>query len=381
MTKKYYLSLIVLAWLFAGCYSVTPLTNNAAKSSGGGIYYALPMTQICVDVTYQYYDLTEAVFSDFASEMLALDNFDVEKPYRIQNIQTSYNVTADPNNYYYVVPNGISVQVDNRHLLRSIGMTPQEAAAEIGHAVSDAPVQAYEARLVLHNATADKMLPTYNLYDRTDTFYVKGDRPGRPTGTSTKKAPRSLRQRAQAAASEIAEIEDTRADVTVSDRYTAEGKAQILRQLEEKEAQLMAQFIGKPVVETVHFFIQPNPAENPTDTLQESVLFYFSRAEGICEEDDYDALPVTCTFRPDRSLQQVRQFSHNNKKASRLKPHGFQYRMPSQAQMNLHCELFDYQVTLPVAQYGPVIDLPHKHFKALFDPNTGAIVFYESKGM
>ena len=60
---------------------------------------------------------------------------------------------------------------------------------------ADRPVPS-DAKLVLHNATADKMLPTYNLYDRTDTFYVKGDRPGHPTGTSTKKAPRSLRQRA-----------------------------------------------------------------------------------------------------------------------------------------------------------------------------------------
>lgn len=381
MNNKYKFLCLALALFFTSCYTVTPLTNTAnnAKATSGGLYYALPMTQICVDVTYQYYDHTDAVFSDFASEMLALDNFDVEKPYRIQNIQTSYSVNADPNNYYYVTPAGISVQVDNRHLLRSVGMTPQEASAELGPALTEVPVESHEAKLVLHNATADKMLPTYNLYDRTDTFYVRGDRPGHPSGTSTKKAPRSLRQRAQAAASEIAEIEDTRADVTVSDRYTAEGKAQILRQLEEKEAQIMAQFIGKPVVETVHFFVQPKPAESPNDTIQQTVLFYFSRAEGICEEDDFDALPVTLTLRPDQSLQQVRQFSHSQKKSVLFKSHNFQYRMPSQAQLNLSCELFDYQVTLPVAQYGPVISLPHKHFKALFDPNTGAIVFFEAK--
>lgn len=375
MRKIYTLSLLA-ALLFASCYNVTPLTNSNSKTTGGGLYYALPMTQICVDVTYQYYDLTEAVFSDFASEMLALDNFDVEKPYRIKNIETSYSVTADPNNYYFVTPNGISVQVDNRHLLRAIGMTPQESAAEVGHATTDNQVKESDAKLVLHNATADKMLPTYNLYDRTDTFYVKGDRPGHPSGTSTKKAPRSLRQRAQAAASEIAEIEDTRADVTVSDRYTAEGKAQILRQLEEKEAVLMAQFIGKPVEETVHFFIEPKPTTGPNDTLQQSVLFYFSRAEGICESDDYDALPILCTLRPDQSMRQVRQFSRNKK---RLATNSFQYRLPSQAQMNLSCELFDYQVTLPVAQYGPIIDLPHKHFKALFDPNSGAIIYYQAQ--
>ena len=186
-----------------------------------------------------------------------------------------------------------------------------------------------------------------------------------------------MRQRAQAAASEIAELEDQRAEITVSDRYTPEGKEQMLRQIEEKEAVLLAQFIGKPVVETVHFFLQPQPATKASDTLQQTVLFYFSRAEGICEEDDYDALPVTCTLRPDKSLQKVRQFSREQKPGFFSRGYrNFKYRLPSQAQMNLSCELFDYQVTLPVAQYGPVIDLPHKKFKALFDPTSGAIIYY-----
>ena len=378
MIKRNLLLAIVCGVLFSSCYTVTPVSKNS-KNNGGGLYYALPMTQICVDVTYQYYDLTEAIFSEYASEMLALDNFDVEKPYRIKDISTSYTVTADPNNYYFVNPKGIAIQVDNRHLLRSVGMTPQEASTQLGTTEPSDQVVASDAKLVLHNATADKMLPTYNLYDRTDTFYVKGDQPGRPTGTSTKKAPRSMRQRAQAAASEIAELEDQRAEITVSDRYTVEGKEQMLRQIEEKEAVLMAQFIGKPVVETVHFFLQPQPTTKANDTLQETVLFYFSRAEGICDEDDYDALPVTCTLRPDKSLQQVRQFNREQKPNFFTRGnHNFKYRMPSQAQMNLHCELFDYQVTLPVAQYGPVIDLPHKKFKAIFDPTSGAIIFYEN---
>ncbi len=378
MIKRNLLIVLVGMLLLSGCYTVTPV-GKSSRNYHGGLYYALPMTQICVDVTYQYYDLSEAVFSDYASEMLALDNFDVEKPYRIKDVTTSYTVTADPDNYYFVSPDGIAIQVDNSHLLRAVGMTPQESTAQLGTTETADQVVAADAKLVLHNATADKMLPTYNLYDRTDTFYVKGDRPGHPSGTATKKAPRSLRQRAQAAAEEIAELEDQRAEITVSDRYTVEGKAQMLKQIEEKEAVLMEQFIGKPVVETVHFFLQPRPTTKANDTLQENVLFYFSRAEGICDEDDYDALPVTCTLRPDPSLQKVRKFSRELKSNFFTRGHrNFKYRMPSQAQMNLQCELFDYQVTLPVAQYGPVIDLPHKRFKALFDPTSGAIIYYEN---
>lgn len=377
MRLKHFFPMALAALLFTSCYSVAPV-GSTANTPAGGIYYALPFTQICVDVTYQYYDLSEAVYSEFASEMLALDNFDVERPYRIKDIQATYSVTADPEHYYFVSPDGISLQVDNRHLLRSIGMTPQEAAEAVAasSAQSESAPTPSDAKLVLHNATADKMLPTYNLYDRTDTFYVKGDRPGHPSGTSTKKAPRSLRQRAQAAAEEIAELEDTRADITVSDRYTLEGKRQMLQQLEEKEALLMAQFIGKPIVETVHFFFSPKMSEAQSDTLQKSVLFYFSRAEGICESDDYDAIPVVCSLRPDQSIKMVRQHSSQQRKPIFGTSRNFKYRMPSQARLSLSCELFDYQITLPVAQYGPIIELPRDNFKALFDPASGAIIYY-----
>ena len=127
-----------------------------------------------------------------------------------------------------------------------------------------------------------------------------------------------------------------------------------------------------------HFFIDPKPASSAKDSVQQFVLFYFSRSEGICESDDYDALPVVCTLRPDKTMQQVRAFSRHPKRLAFFSKHNFQYRLPSLAQMKLSCELFDYQVTLPVAQFGPVVDLPHRHFKALFDPTTGAIVYFEN---
>ena len=151
----------------------------------------------------------------------------------------------------------------------------------------------------------------------------------------------------------------------------------MLRQIEERQAQILTQFIGKPITETAHFFLQPNLTGKGNDTLQRTVLFYFSRAEGICESDDYDALPVTCTLRPDQSIKYVRQYSRPHKSILPWRNHNFKYRLPSQALLSLQCELFDYQVTLPVAQFGAIIDLPHNHFKALFDPTSGAIIYYE----
>lgn len=361
--------------MMGGCYSVRPVAEGSIPASGG-VFYALPMTRICIDVTYSYYDLTDAVFSQYAAEMLALDNFDVDKPYRIRDIQTSYTVTADPDHYYLVNPSRISVQVDGRNLLRAVGMIPQEVSALVPPSQTEVPDNGTQSKMTLHNATADQLLPTYNLYDRTDTFYVRGDRPGNPTGTSTKKAPRSLRQRAQDAAEEIAELEDSRADIALSDRYTLEGKRQTLEQLEEREARLLTQFIGKPVTETAHFYIQPKPISSPDDTVQQIVAFYFSRSEGICDSDDYGAMPVICTLRPDQAMRQVRNYTASYNSKSLLPRNNFQYRLPSQASLTLQCQLFDYSTTIPVAQFGTIVNLPHKRFKALFDPSSGAIVYY-----
>lgn len=368
----------LMALLQVSCYSVVPVTGESTAATGG-LFYALPMTRISVDVTYQYYDLTDAVYAEFASEMLALDNFDVEKPYRIRHVETSYTVVADPNHYYLVSPGSMSVQVDGRHLLRAVGMAPQEVSALTPPTSTETNAASSLAKLTLHNATADQLLPTYNLYDHTDTFYVRGDQPGRPTGLSTKKAPRTLRQRAQAAAEEIAELEDTRADIALSDRYTLEGKQQTLQQLEEREARLMEQFIGKPVTETVRFYIEPAPT-SPDDTVQRFTLFYFSRSEGVCDSDDYGALPVVCTLRPDPSMRQVRLYGTTKSIGSLFDGHPFQYRLPSQASLSLQCQLFDYQTTVPVAQYGPIVNLPHKRFKALFDTSSGAIIYYSGGG-
>lgn len=382
MIKKLTPLVLAACFMLSSCYTVTKV-GDTSKRTLGGLFYALPQTQICIDVTYQYFNLDEAVYSEYASEMLALDNFDAERPYRIQSVEASYSVSADPDQFYLVTPYGISVQVDSRHLLRSVGLTPQAAASQMGPAQSVNQSPENLSKLTLHNATADRMLPRYNLYDRTDTFYVRGDRPGHPSKTATRKSPRSLRQRAQAAAEEIAELEDERADIAASDRMTPEGREQALKELEAQEALLMAQFVGKSVVETAHFYLTPRAYSKNSDTLMVQTLFYFSRSEGICDSDDVGAMPVVCTLRPDQSLQRVRRFSRRRSAEARQSwidvfNRSFKYRLPSDAQVTVSCELFDYQATLPIAQFGPIVDLPHKRFKALFDVNTGALIYYEN---
>ena len=376
MRRNILLSLLA-AVLLAGCYSVTPVTEHTGRSHQG-LFYSLPVTTICVDVTYRYRDLAGAIFSRYASEMLALDDFDPEKPYQIQHIDVTYEVGPDPSAYCCIQPRGLALQVDSRHLLRSVGLTADELSSLCGQVASATQASVGDAKLILHHGAAASSLPRYNLFDRTDTVYARGDKPGQPSMVTTRKATRSLRQRAQAAAEEYAELEDTRADILASERYTVEAKETLLQQVEEKQSAILAQFIGKPIVEKVHFFYTPE-ALGVRAELPEHTLFYFSPIEGICDADAMGAMPVVCRLQPDATLQAVRTFAYGtvDSTAAAKPSRHIQYRVPSQSLLTLSCDLFDYQVTIPVAQFGPLMNLPLTSFKALFDVQTGALIYYK----
>lgn len=383
MNKRLYLLLVLASFCLASCYSVTQVTSRPRTVKNGGVFYALPQTELSLDVTLYYYDLEGATYSEYAAEMLALDDFDVERPYTIQDVALTSRVLPDPDHFYLVSPRGISVQVDSRHLLRAVGMNPQEAAevAALGKSVNE---ESGEFKLDLRAPKLGSLRPKFNLYDHTDTFYVRGDRPGNPTMALSKKGVRTMRQRAQAAAEELDKLQEQRDEIAVSDRLTSEAKAAMLQDIEEREALIISQFIGTPKTQTLHFDFVPQAISEHGDSIsQQFVLFYFSPVEGVCDSDDVAAVPVVCTLKSAEELNRVQRFARFRTvkaRQSRLSSYNnnFKYRLTTQAQVELSCEYFDYSMTLPIAQFGPIIDLPHKRFKALFNEKTGALIYYEN---
>ena len=64
-----------LVALFSACsqYKVYSVKDSPSLPVGGGILYALPKTQLCVEVTVQRRDLSQAPYSQYAADYLGVE--------------------------------------------------------------------------------------------------------------------------------------------------------------------------------------------------------------------------------------------------------------------------------------------------------------------
>lgn len=359
--------------MFYGCfgnytvYSVKQTPNSTTK---GGIFYALPKTEICVDVSFSHYDTSNAPFASFAEEMLAIDLS--ENDFTIDDITISTHVVADPDRYYFVNPKGLAIQVDSRNLLRSIGIECTVAANS----------QALDT-IKRPTPTSFNVPPTYNLYDRHDTLYARNDKPGHPSFVATNKDSRNLRQRAEAAAEKIGALQERRNELSNGDvegNYTPEMIKYQIQQIDQLETELVSQFVGASTTETVRFIVTPTDEKALIDD-QTVLLFYYSPQKGIADSNDIDAVPVNCNIRCANNMRNAARFiryhikRNENPDNSKL----FKYRRSEQANVTVYSDYFRYQQQVPVAQFGPIIEMPKGKFKALFDEHTGDLIYFSNE--
>lgn len=376
-----YITLALVAAMACSCagYKVYPVKSKPLMPVKGGLMYALPKTMVCVAVTFEKRDYAEAPFAEFAQEMLGLDKLDVQAPFAIDNITVEGVNEADPRHYYFIDPRGLSVVVDSRHLLRSVGVD-QEDLKEF---------DSYNERRGSYSPDNDDedLVPQNNLYDRTDTFYVRGDRKGHPSLVSSKKDSRNIRQRAIAAAERLEELQNKRQQLLYGEyegSYTPEGIKYLVDQLAEQEERILSQFLGRTRRETVRFYIEPRDEKTMIDS-QSVVLFGFSPQKGLCSRENIEAGmdTVRCIIRCENTLRSAARFvkfrtSGRRKDDNVGNRNTFKYRQAETATVTVFGSQFSFETEVKVAQFGPVVDLPRRKFQAIFDARTGDLLFYKN---
>lgn len=362
---------LVLLLLVCGCnnYKVYTVRTGEKGVRTGGVLYALPKTEICVDVTFRHRDTAGAPYVDYAEEMLAVDA--AGGSYSIADVKITSRLVADPAHYYYVSPGNVGVSVDEHHLLRSIGMEYAEGEMRGDGTRGKTEGAGVETGLIEQ--------PEYNLYDRQDTFYRRGDRPGSPTMLSSKKDSRSLRQRAVAAAERIGNIQERREQLLLGEDDgggTPEMVRYQLEMLERQEGMLTEQFMGREEEETVRFIVTPQDGRGAEER-QTVVLFYFSPAGGIVDSGAADGEAVVCDIYCEKELRGAARFvRHHTGDATALdKRPTFKYRCSEMAEVTVRSKGFKYQQSLAVSQYGPIMELPRSATRAVFDTRTGNLLF------
>ena len=379
-TKPYTLILCTaLLALAAGCsqYKVYSVKDKPNLPVGGGVIYALPKTNLCIEVTVQRRDLAGAPYSAYASELLGIAENDIDTSFRLVGIDVGTVNVADPDNYYYVQVNRGSVTVDERHLLLAIGMEKGDIKTENGE------------RRAENGEWKDRgVRAEYNLYDRTDTLYTRYDPPERPSKLSTRKDVRSVKQRAEAAAERLEEIQTKQQELLNGEyegSYGAEAVSYLYTQLQRQEEAVLSQFCGNVKSETVRFYLEPQMRRN--ETFYDTVV-WFSPAEGFIGDEEHlpsDAFPIVCSIHNNGDMKVANRFvryhtsgitpngSSGRTGSSAAKSRsrkGFRYRIPQSAEVCVTTPVYSVKRQLALSQLGPIVELPRHRIKARFDANT-----------
>lgn len=366
-TRIILLSLLA-ALTCGGCLSsrVISVRTSGSRVPSGGMLYALPKTEICVDVTLLHRDTSQAPYAAFADEMLA--GTKPAPPYRIADVAVTTRLTADENHYYYVLPRRTALQVDRRHLLQAVGM--DNLIADNGDPLALPTTEA---------DTTPSLQPVYNLYDRVDTFYRRGDRPGQPSLTLSKKDSRSLRRQAQDVAEQIGSLQEQRRQLVEGERDDNRSPEMLryrLKLIDDHIERLTALFVGRDATATVRFVVTPSVSRSG-DADSAQTLFLFSPQRGVVDTDEGDAVAVTYTIHREGSLRSASRFIrfHTGNAARMEKRNSIKYREAEPVEFQLESPLFQVRKTIPVVQYGPILELPRGRVKARFDAETGELIY------
>lgn len=383
MRRLFVFICLSVSLLLTSCsnYKVYSVRSKPSGKLSGGMLYALPTTRVKVVVTFEKRNYDQAPYADYAADMLGVEQ-NKDSVYSIRSIEISGENVADADNYYFVLPKHISVNIDSRNLLLGVGdngCVEGEGDDEVENHIaskSKSPVSAQ-----------------YNLYDRADTFYVRTDKPGHPSLVSTKKDVRTVRQRAYAAAERLNSIKNKQYQLLFGDfegSINTEAVEFMYDRLKQAEDELTAQFLGSTTTESVVFWVEPKDEKTLVED-QTVELFRFSPKLGLVDSTVDNALVVRCNVRCENSLRNASRFVRYRTKSVGVNNYvdnrTFKYRIPEVATVTVTGQglgaddpvEFSYSKSVKIAQFGTLANLPMGRIAARFDPHTGDLIYFKAE--
>ena len=371
---KNILLLLLAVSFFVSCsqYTVYQVKGRPDKDLSGGIFYALPKTKIRIEVTFERTAFEVAPYARYAQKYLAL-NVDTSNVWSIVSTKILEQSEPDPDNYYYVEPrfSKVSLQVSKTGILKSVNSdfnpetTQNTGAAE--------RVQDLNIAEFLYNSA------NYNIYDHVDTFITRTSNNEEQFVYSRTTDEKSLEQRAEETAKLIDEIRQKKKEIIFGEyesAYTGESLKFVYEKLDAEERRLLQLFIGQKTTFTEVFYVEPEESKVVVDD-QTVELFRFSPQEGVVDSTDQEASIIYCNIRCDNNLRAVSRYAKGKagKKKTTTKFSNFRYRVPEAAVVSFVTPDFTLQKTIKISQYGTVTSLPNGNYEAIFDVNTGELLY------
>ena len=168
------------------------------------------------------------------------------------------------------------------------------------------------------------------------------------------------------------------------DEISTESLKYMIERLSDQEQALIQQFVGSTSRESVRFYVDPKCDRASLDS-QTVVLFAFSPKDGLATGNNIKAGmdTVFCNIQSQNSLRSASRFvkqqtSGRRKDDTAGARRTFKYRQAETAHVAVYSNQFCFESDVRIAQFGPIVDLPKHPFEAIFDRNTGDLIYYKN---
>ena len=345
MIKKGLTILGILAALHTYAQDVTPYAPGAM---GEGVVYFLPKTQIEIKVTATQVTYTPGELCQYANRYLRLDNVSAtpSSHWEIKHIHAFTIGVPDAKKAYAIKLKDKSVasqvELTENGIIKAINTTHP-----VKTSINPTGENAKSKRVDVRNYMTEEML-------------LAG----------------SKNKLAELVAREIYNIRESKNNLTrgQADYMPQDGAALkiMLDNLSTQEKAMTEMFSGwtDRTEHTFTFHIEP------TEDIQDQVIFRFSQKLGILKENDLAGSPIYITVKNETNLPPVNEEAKPKKKAE-----GVIYNIPGKAKVSI--KGFDqsfFDKELIIAQFGETEILTDNLFtkkvntRVIFDPKTGGIV-------
>jgi len=374
--------LISLGFFLSGCTTidnVVKVDNTKPASKKNGFYYALPRTFIKVDVVINKTEQIKGPYAEYAEKYLGLTNVikNNSTSYEISEYKLSTIVEPDPQQFYFVEMNDKSCKKHNRFKLAldETGMIISTRSV-IDSLKSEKPVYIFEEDAKVY-PDIFKSYTDLNLFEKVDTIIEKVNVDSVMVEKMTFK--RSLvektpEQKAKNAADFIIKVKENRFNLISGFQevnYDKETFKYMNEELEKMENEYRKLFTGIIFTKKVTYsFIYLPSSSKTADSVP---LFRFSTLRGVLDTSEVYGDVVYLKINKSGNTDTVQTFT-NRKAAQESKKHGFYYRIPDYADVQLlDSKDENIKVKFLISQYGVVTFLPLRYNRFDVYPETGTI--------
>ena len=376
--KWLFIIAVLLSAVSCSRYVVTPTKTRKQNDTKGGMVYALPKTFVKVNVTVEKTDYDASPYVEYAEELLGIVlEADEGALYKIVDVEISAINKADPEAYFYVEPkySDIAIQLNDKGMLYSINSDAMLPKAE--NSVDDKTERMSKINLtdLLYESMVYEM--EEESFDEEDGNAITG-----------KRRPMSSKDRAQTVAETIMKLRTKKNEILYGE-YESDYDSKILmdiyEKLDQQEQEYMQLFVGVKSTYNEVFYVEPDVSKVIVDD-QTIELFRFTEDGGIVDSTDTEATIVYCNLRCENEMHTVSRYLKQKPKTQAKtlskdmkSSKSFRYRVPEIVTVSLITPNVTYQRKIKVAQYGPIMELPYTQFEAIFDQQTGELIYYKNK--